>query len=96
VRLKFGLAGTRGLAVIFSLGREVNFGWLRAAACGVNERQFGGDLDAAAAFGVEAGVEDVGADVLVAVADQSCIWIGRWTRIALSNVPVKLRASSWR
>jgi hypothetical protein len=37
---------------------------------GVDQGELGGDLDAAAAFGVEAGVEDVGADVLVVVADQ--------------------------
>jgi hypothetical protein len=32
----------------------------------IDQGEFGGDLDAAAAFGVEAGVEHVGADVLAA------------------------------
>jgi hypothetical protein len=37
-----------------------------AGAGRVNQGQFGGDLDAAAAFGVKPSVGDVGADVLVA------------------------------
>jgi hypothetical protein len=41
----------------------MDFRGFGAAAGGVDQREFGGDLDAAAAFRVEAGVEDVGADV---------------------------------
>lgn len=55
--------------------REVDFGGFGApgpwsgAGC-VDEGQLGGDLDAAAALGVEAGVEDVGANVLLAFFHQ--------------------------
>jgi hypothetical protein len=57
---EFGLASPSRLAVISRLGWKVNLGQFGAAPGGTNQRQLGGDLDAAAAFRVEAGVEDVG------------------------------------
>jgi hypothetical protein len=55
---------------VVGLGGEVDFRGLGAAAGGVLQGEFREDLDAAAAFRVQAGVEDVGADVLVALFDE--------------------------
>lgn len=70
LRFKFRLTNTLRFVLGICIDGEVDFRGFSPPAGGVNKRQFSGDLDAAAAFGVEAGVENVGADVLVVVADE--------------------------
>jgi hypothetical protein len=59
-----------GFGWILAVCGIVDFGGFGPAAGGVHNWEFGGDLDAAAAAGVEVGVKNVGANVLVVVADQ--------------------------
>jgi hypothetical protein len=70
LRFEFRLTNTFRVVLVSCLDWKVNLRRVASAAGGVDQRELGGDLDSAAAAGVEAGIEDVGADVLVVVADQ--------------------------
>jgi hypothetical protein len=60
---QFRCASTSRFILVLGIDREMHFREFAAAAGGVDQGELGGDLDAASAFGVEAGVENVGADV---------------------------------
>src|SRR5258708_36927536 len=64
LRFQFRFPDSLWFRGVVGISREMDFRRIGAAAGGVDDREFGGDLDAAAAFRIEAGIEDVGADVL--------------------------------
>jgi hypothetical protein len=67
LRIERGLADAAGLVCkLLSRHGIVNLGRGGPAAGGIEQGEFGGELDAAAAAGIEARVGDVGADVVVA------------------------------